>query len=92
MGKQKELDKQFEKLTDKAKALIPDVEVSWAKVELYRWQYGELPAENEKPLDEALAVRKMAEAIQNIGKPGNTDPVPSPYSVATVLNYLATKL
>jgi len=39
---------------------------SWAQVELFRWQYGELPAEDDKrKLDTQLALIKMAQGIMD---------------------------
>ena len=73
---------------------IPNPEDSWAKVELYRWQHGQLPPQNEtsKPLDESKALLAMAEAIENGCKSGGSLPMPSPYNVCSVLRYVARKL
>lgn len=59
---------------------------SWAAVELYRWQHGELPTPTgSKPLDIPAALTKMAEALVRL-EGGNT---PSPQNVASVLSYVA---
>jgi hypothetical protein len=75
-------------LPRKVLELLPDPEDSWALVELYRWQYGELPGANEKPLDEAEGLRGMAEAIER-GDPKN---FPAPFNVVSVLRYAAKRL
>ena len=44
---------------------------SWGEVELYRWQYGELPGGNaDRPLIYSDALRKAAHAVQQ----GKVDP------------------
>ena len=61
----------------------------WAQVELYRRQYGELPGEGgkeEKPLDEPLAMERMAEALLS----KNPKKMPSPFNVSSVLKYAAS--
>ena len=62
---------------------------SWAKVELYRWQHGELPPQDgeEKPLDVPTALREMARALM-----GEKESMPSPQNVASVLNFCADEL
>lgn len=64
---------------------------SWAQVELYRWQYGELPPQNDtcKQLDEPAALRAMADAIEAGCKSGKREDMPSPYNVCSVLRYVA---
>jgi hypothetical protein len=61
-------------------------EESWARVELWRWQYGHLPAANdEQPLDVAAGLRGMAEAIRK----GDLSNFPTPFNVIAVLEYAA---
>jgi hypothetical protein len=67
---------------------------SWARVELYRWQHGELPPQDDtcKELDESVAIRAMAEAIECGCKMRKPDLLPSPFNVCVVLRYAAAKL
>ena len=67
---------------------------SWAQVELYRWQHGELPPQDEtcKKLDEPAALRAMADAIERGCKDGKPNEMPSPFNVCSVLRYVAAKL
>ena len=70
---------------------IPDPNDSWAKVEIYRWQHGELPPHDEKlekPFDECLGLIGMANAIE-VGNPKN---FPTPENVASVLRYAAKRI
>jgi len=64
---------------------------SWAQVELYRWQHGELPPQDNtcKQLNEPTAMRAMADAIEAGCKTGDTGLMPSPYNVCSVLRYAA---
>lgn len=71
---------------------IPDPEDSWAQVELYRWQYGELPDDDSKPLDESKGLEAMADAIEKGCKENNSSIMPSPYNVCSVLRYMAKKI
>ena len=59
---------------------------NWAQVELFRWQYGELPVDESdtRPLDVPLALEKMAAAVRE----GEVQP----FSVATVFSYCAALL
>lgn len=86
MSEKPGLKKQREQLI----ALITgETNDSWAEVELYRWQYGELPPSNgSKPLDVPTALEKMAEALS---QPDKTK-WPSPFNVASVLAYAAKQL
>ena len=65
--------------------LSDDPNDAWAKVELYRWQHGVLPEENQKPLSVPEGLRAMAEAIEK------DDPTnfPRPDNVVSVLRYVA---
>jgi len=68
---------------------LPTPDDSWAKVELYRWQHGELPSEeNEKPLHIAEGLRGMAAAFRT----GKSEDFPSPFNVMAVLEYTASVL
>lgn len=73
---------------------IPDPNDSWAQVELYRWQYGELPPQDDtcKRLDEPTALRAMADALEEGCKSKNRDAMPSPYNVVSVMRYAAKQL
>jgi hypothetical protein len=76
---------------------IPDFEESWAVVELYRWQHGELPPQDGtcKPLDESAGLLAMADAIENGCKNENAEipsQMPSPFNVCMVMRYVAKKL
>jgi hypothetical protein len=66
---------------------IPDGNDSWAQVELYRWQYGELPPQDEtcKKLDVCVGLNAMADAIEK----HDVKNFPSPVGVMTVLRYAA---
>jgi hypothetical protein len=66
---------------------IHDPDDSWARVELYRWQYGELPG--DKPLDECAGLLKLAEALDSTMP---SVPMPAPTNVAVVLRYVARLL
>lgn len=71
----------------------PNPEDSWAQVELFRWQYGQLPAEDDfRPLDEPAALLAMADALEVGCKTGNRDAMPSPFNVCAVMRYVARKL
>lgn len=67
---------------------------SWAQVELYRWQHGALPPQDEtcKKLDEPTALRAMADAIELGCKTKNREAMPDPYNVCSVMRYVAGKL
>jgi hypothetical protein len=57
----------------------------WARVELWRWQYGELPTPDDmRPLNIPVALRLMATATAE----GRTHP----YNVAEVMRYVARLL
>lgn len=63
---------------------------SWAQVELYRWQYGELPPQDEtcKKLDISEGLLGMARAIEK----GDESNFPTPFNVVSVLRYVAKLL
>lgn len=68
---------------------------SWAEVELYRWQHGGLPPQNPdlcKEVDPKAAVEAMCRAIERGCAAKTTEGMPSPFSVVTVLRYLADRL
>ena len=83
------MDKELQKILDKQNITLPDPEDSFAQVELYRWQYGELPEHgNEKPLDVSAGLEGMSEAI----KAKDMENFPSPHSVIIALEYAAKLL
>jgi hypothetical protein len=62
---------------------------SWAEVELWRWQYGELPSQDDiRKLDISVGVNNMAKALES----GDRKKMPSVYNVISVLKYLAKKV
>lgn len=66
---------------------------SWAKVELWRWQYGELPkAGDSRPLDIPKALVAMAEALRKGCETGNLGLMPTPFNVCEVLKFCARQL
>ena len=69
---------------------IPNPEDSWAQVELYRWQYGELPPQDEtcKKLDISKGLEGMAAAIEK----GDQTNFPTPLNVFSALRYAAKLL
>lgn len=68
-------------------ALGIDPNDSWAEVELYRWQWGELPPNDEscKQLSVPDGLRGMASAIEK----RDLNNFPSPMNVISVLRYAA---
>jgi hypothetical protein len=62
----------------------------WALVELYRWEYGELPPQDgtAKPLHMTIACEAMAEALTNPDAPA----VPSSFNTGQVLAFAGRKL
>ncbi len=70
-------------------ALTGESNDSWAAVELYRWQHGELPPPTgSKPLDVPTALVKMAEALSN---PDHSK-CPTPFNIASVMAYAAKQI
>jgi hypothetical protein len=68
---------------------LPDPEESWAQVELWRWQHGELPGPGDmRPLNVSEGLRGMAAAIET----RDMSKFPSPFNVMTVLRYAAKLL
>ena len=66
---------------------LPDPEDSWARVELWRWQYGTLPAADDmRPLDVPAGLEGMADAFR---KPMANNQWPLPGNAAAVLRYAA---
>lgn len=59
-----------------------EANASWARVELWRWQYGHLPdaGDTSRPLDIELAAKAMAMACRE-GKV-------KPFNAASVIEYL----
>ena len=69
---------------------LPNPSHSWAQVELFRWQYGVLPAGDDmRPLDVPIALRNMAKAIIDGCSTGDRENMPSPSNVVSVLEYAA---
>ena len=63
-------------------------EDDWARVELWRWQYGTLPTPDDmRPLDVAYGMVQMARALDLPMKRGSD--MPMPCNVAAVLRYAA---
>ncbi len=68
---------------------LPDPADTFAQVELYRWQHGELPEHsNEKPLDVSAGLEGMSNAIREM----DMENFPSPDAIITVLDYVAKLL
>ncbi len=66
------------------KTVIPEFNESWAEVELWRWQYGELPKPDDiRELDVSKGLEGMANAIEK----GDIANFPSPFNVMSVLRY-----
>ena len=71
---------------DESKIKLPDLEESWARVELWRWQYGTLPQSDDmRPLDVSKGLQGMAAAIRK----GDRSNFPTPFNVIAVLEYAA---
>lgn len=71
------------------KTLKHDPNDDWAEVELYRWQYGELPPPNDnRPLNIPTALKNMANAIEK----RDMKNFPSPLGVTSVLRYVAKRV
>ena len=73
----------------KTTKIPPSADDNWALVELYRWQYGELPTEGAKPLNIGLGLQGMAKAIKDAGEAGDFSQMPTPFNVMMVLEYMA---
>ena len=74
---------------------IPDFEDSWAKVELFRWQYGSLPnmaSQENRKLDISVGLNNMAIALESMFTSDSMDKMPTPSNVAAVLKYCAKQL
>lgn len=64
----------------------------WTEVELWRWQYGELPQSTDmRPLDIGKGLIGMADAIEAGCKAGNAELMPSPSNICSVLRYVASQ-
>lgn len=64
-----------------------DPNESWALVELFLWQYGELPQENnQRELDIKKALISMSDKLMS----GDSSVYPNPFNVGSVLKYIAT--
>lgn len=63
----------------------PNPEDSWAKIELHRWCYNELPGPDDfRPIIIPQALTNLADAIQKNDK----DNFPSPFNMISILRYL----
>ena len=68
------------RLANTAAFALPDPADSWARVELWRWQYGILPsADDMRPLEVSQGMVNLAENISHS----------NPHNVACVLRYAA---
>ena len=66
---------------------LPDPEDSWVRVELWRWQYGTLPAADDmRPLDVPTGLDGMADALT---EPKHYGEWPAPRNTAAALRYAA---
>lgn len=71
----------------------PMLQDNWAKVELFRWQYGELPKpDDQRKLDIPKALAAMADAIEIGCKKQDQRLMPSPSNVCAVLRFAARSL
>lgn len=73
-----------------SKGKIPEIEIKdnpfhrWTRVELWRWQYGELPKpDDERELDVVKGLRNMAEAFKS------GDEIPTTVAASQALEYAA---
>jgi hypothetical protein len=66
-----------------------DPEDDWVEVELSRWQTGKLPDENSPLLDISLALKNIANNIENSVKNKNMEDMITPFNLCSVLRYLA---
>ncbi len=74
----------------KVTMLEDDPNDRWAEVELFRWQYGELPGGGDyRQLDAAVGLRNMADALEASCKGGSMEDAPSPFAVCSVLRFVA---
>lgn len=79
---------------DRPPVPVPDYNDTWARVELHRWQYGELPQPSDRrPLVIAEGLRNMAQAIENGCKRDAThadrEAMPEPFNVVSVMRFVA---
>lgn len=63
---------------------------NWAQVELYRWQHGELPSDNQKDFDEVEGLKNMAASFDK--EHDDTNKWPAPFNVQSVLLYCADRI
>lgn len=71
---------------------IPDANESFAQVELFLWQYGELPQPTDtRKIDIGKALNACHDRIFKAGKEKDMKLMPSPIGVASVMKYLADK-
>lgn len=68
---------------------VPDANDSFAQVELFLWQYGELPKPTDtRRLDINKALDQCYLKIMQAGKEKDMSKMPSPFGVACVMKYL----
>lgn len=80
-------------MSDTPRPIIPHPDDSWARVELYRWQYGTLPDNTESlPLNEADGVLTMTAALEDGYKSGDMSGAPSLTLVCLILKYLVRRI
>jgi NTP pyrophosphatase (non-canonical NTP hydrolase) len=73
----------------KTHVIEDDTNDSWAEVELFRWQYGEMPTlADDRKLDISAGLNAMAEAIRK----GNPENFPAPHNVISVLQFASKQL
>ena len=70
---------------------ISDADDSWAEVELFRWQYGHLPQDDNRPLDVSEGLIGMSKGIKEGLESKDYSKMPAPFNVCLVLEYCARK-
>jgi hypothetical protein len=80
-------------MANKMITLEHDPEDSWAEVELFRWQYGQLPGSpDDRRLDKSKGLAAMAKAIEEGCAAKDVSKMPHPMNICSVLNYCARKM
>lgn len=69
-------------------------EDDWALVELFRWQYGELPKSgDDRGVDVPVAIQAMADAFaRNARDKDHMKPFPSPQNIHSVLEFCGRRI
>lgn len=66
---------------------------TWVRVELFRWQYGELPRPGEtRRLDHRVAFEKVAAAVGEAVRTRDMSKMPTPMNMMAILDYAARHL